>query len=215
MRIILISVLFIPFIIFSQGYYQDFGSWTKSKFNFKVNKDLSLRNKTELRTNENAKEINQFYTQFSIKKKFNKHISNSIAYRIKSMNREFGYITENRFHHDFTYKTKLKDLSFYIRFRTQYNIIPNELNELYERTRFKINIKLNKKIKIYWYDEFFFKILHMQNDVTHNKNRMGTGIEFKLNKKLDLEFKYLRIKEISIENPRIMNVLGSVISFNF
>ena len=107
MRIILISVLFIPYVIFSQGYYQDFGSWTKSKFNFNLNKELTLSNKTELRTNENTKEINQIYTQFSLKKKFNKHVSNCIAYRIKSVNKEFGYIKENRFHHDFVYKLSL------------------------------------------------------------------------------------------------------------
>ena len=215
MRIILISILFIPLALFSQDYYQDFGLWTKSNFNFKLSKDLTLSSKTELRTNKNTNEINQFYTQLSLKKKFNKHISNSIAYRVKSVNKEFGYITENRFHHDFTYKTKLKDLSFYSRFRTQYNIIPNGFNEFYERLRFKIKLKLNKKINIYCYDEFYFMLFHLQNDLIHNKNRMGTGIEFKLNKKLDLELKYLRIKEINTENPRIMNILGSVISFNF
>ena len=65
-------------------------------------------------------------------------------------------MNSNRFHNDLTYQKKYSDFKIYLRLRSQIQIHPVKLNELIERTRIKIQYKINKKIKIYLYNEQYF-----------------------------------------------------------
>ena len=53
-------LLFLPLVFIGQ---QDFGLWTKANFDYKFNKKFSLTSKTELRSEENARERSQFYSR--------------------------------------------------------------------------------------------------------------------------------------------------------
>ena len=72
-------LLISPCFVFSQDMSQDFGTWTKIKSDFKINKKTSFINKTELRTLDNSSQISQFYTQISLNKKLNKKLSTSFG----------------------------------------------------------------------------------------------------------------------------------------
>ena len=146
----------IPTIYLSQENYQDFGTWTKINSDFKINKKTSFTNKIELRTFDNSRQINQIYSQFSFQRKLNKKLQTSFAWRLRFDNEEYSYITSNRFHNDITYQKKYSDFKIYLRLRSQYHIHPLKLNELFERTRIKVQYKINKKIKIYLYNEQYF-----------------------------------------------------------
>ena len=139
-------LLIFPCFIISQDMSQDFGTWTKIKSDFKINKKTSFTNKTELRTYDNSSQISQFYTQFSLNKKLNKKITTSFAWRLRLLNKEYSYLLTNRLHNDLNFKHKISDLSLYFRLRTQINFSPYSSNELYERTRLKLKYKLNKKL---------------------------------------------------------------------
>ena len=132
--------------------YQDFGTWTKINSELKINKKTSFTNKIELRTFDNSRQINQIYSQFSFQRKLNKKIQTSFAWRLRFDNEEYSYIFSNRFHNDLTYQKKYSDFKIYLRLRSQYHIHPLELNEFFERTRLKVQYKINKKIKIYLYN---------------------------------------------------------------
>ena len=207
-------LLISPCFVFSQDMSQDFGTWTKIKSDFKINKKTSFTNKTEVRTLDNSSQISQFYTQFSLNKKFNKKLSTSFAWRLRLLNKEYSYLLANRFHNDLTFKHKISDLSFYFRLRTQINFNPNSNNEFYERTRLKLKYKINKKIAFYAYQELYF-LLSPSERYFYDKTRFGTGIQYELNKKTDLEIKYLKINDINVENPSSLNVLGLKISHQF
>jgi len=209
-----ILLMLIPTIYLSQGSYQDFGTWTKINSDFKINKKTSLTNKIELRTIDNSKEINQIYSQFSFNRKLNKSLYTSIAWRFKLNNEEYSYVPSNRFHTDLTFQKKFSDFKFYIRFRTQYHIHPMKLNELFERTRFKLQYKINKKIKIYLYNEQYFSV---NGNITNRyiKNRFGTGFKYEFNTKTNIEVKYLKIADVNVESPVSMNVIGLKISNQF
>ena len=71
----LILLALIPTVFLSQDNYQDFGTWTKINSEFKINKKTSFTNKLELRTFDNSRQINQFYSQFSFQRKLNKNRS--------------------------------------------------------------------------------------------------------------------------------------------
>jgi len=210
----IILLLISPCFVISQDLSQDFGTWTKIKSDFKINKKTSFTNKTELRTLDNSSQISQFYTQFSINKKLNKKISTSFAWRLRLLNKEYSYLLVNRFHNDLNFKYKISDLTFYFRLRTQINLSSNSRNELYERTRLKLKYNINKKMAFYIYEELYF-LLNPSERYFYDKTRFGTGLKYELNKKTDLEIKYLKINDINVENPSSLNVLGLKISHQF
>ena len=212
--IVYLLLLISPAFVFSQEIAQDFGTWSKLKTSLKINKKTLFSNKTEIRTFDNSRQMSQFYTQFSINKKLNKKITTSFAWRFKVLNEEFSYIIANRFHNDLNFKHKFSDLSFNFRLRTQINFDRYSSNDLYERTRLKMNYKINKKIAFYIYQELYF-LLSPSDNYFFNKTRFGSGIKYELNKKTDLEIKYLKINDINVENPISLNVLGLKISQQF
>lgn len=193
-----------PLFFYSQ---EDFGTWTKISFDYKLNKKVSFNSKTELRTKDNSRTRSQFYTQLSTRYKFNKKLSINLAYRLKSLNENYGEEIQNRFHSDINYKSKIEDLSIYFRLRTQYNITYNSDNDWYERTRLKLKYEFNKKLSCFIYNEFYFLINEIENNGFH-KNRFGTGLEYKISKTISAGLKYLRIAAVNVENPKTMNVIG-------
>ena len=207
-------LLISPCFVFSQDMGQDFGTWTKINSDFKINKKTSFTNKTELRTLDNSSQISQFYTQFSLNKKLNKKLSTSFAWRLRLLNKEYSYLLTNRFHNDLTFKHKISDLSLYFRLRTQINFSSNSTNEFYERTRVKLKYKINKKIAFYAYQELYF-LLSPSERYFYDKTRFGTGIQYELNKKTELEIKYLKINDINLENPSSLNILGANLKLKF
>lgn len=212
--IVYLLFLIFPAIIVCQQKPQDFGTWSKLKTSLKINKKTLLSNKTELRTFDNSRQVSQFYTQFAINQKLNKKITTSFAWRLKVLNEEFSYIIANRFHNDLNFKHKFSDLSFNFRLRTQINFNRFSRYDLYERTRLKLKYKINKKIAFYIYQELYF-LLSPSDNYFFNKTRFGSGIEYKINKRTDLEIKYLKINDINVENTSSLNILGLKISYQF
>ena len=214
MKKIFLLVTYFPTLFFSQGVYQDFGTWIKLNSNFKIDKKTSITNKTELRTFDNSQQINQIYTQFSYDKDLNKLISTSFAWRSKFINDEFSYVNSNRFHNDITFQKKYSNINIYFRLRSQFHIHPFKNNDWIERTRFKVKFKLSKKLSYYLYNEFYFSV-NSENPNSYTKNRIGTGLKYRLSKKTDLEVKYLKISDVNIESPISLNVIGFKISNQF
>ena len=214
MKKIFLLVTYFPTLFFSQGVYQDFGVWIKLNSNFKIDKKTSITNKTELRTFDNSQQINQIYTQFSYDKDLNKQISTSFAWRSKFINDEFSYVNSNRFHNDITFQKKYSNIKIYFRLRSQIHIHPYKNNDWIERTRFKVKYKLSKKLSYYLYNEFYFSV-YSENSKSYTKNRIGTGLKYRLSKKTDLEVKYLKISDVNIESPISLNVIGFKISKQF
>lgn len=213
MRNIVAIFFLLPFIAFTQT-NEDFGTWTKANLNFKLNKRTTLTSKTELRTNDNSKNIKQFFTQITVDKKINEKISSSFSWRPRLLNEEYNYVLNNRFHNDLTYKEKMGDFSLYFRLRTQYNFDPIGWNDFYERTRLKLKYKFNKKLSCYIYNEFYFLMNDESSNVYFNKNRSGVGLKHRLSSNVDFKIEYLRISDINVENPLIMNILGIAISYD-
>lgn len=210
----ILLVTFFPTLFFSQGVYQDFGTWIKLNSNFKIDKKTSITNKTEVRTFDNSQQINQIYTQFSYDKDLNKQISTSFAWRSKFINDEFSYVNSNRFHNDIIFQNKYSNFKIYFRIRSQYHIHPFNENDWVERTRLKVKYKLSKKLSYYLYNEFYFSIDNESSN-RYTKNRFGTGLKYNLNKQTKLELKYLKINDVNIEFPISLNIIGFKISNQF
>ena len=209
-KFISLLLLISPLCIKAQDTPQDFGVWSRLNANYKVNKKINITSRAAIRTQNNSLTLNQNYYQLAAKYKFNKHFNTSFAYRLKNMNEKYGNIIKHRFHNDLNLKKKFDDISLYLRFRTQYQISYIENNEFYERIRLKTSYKINKKINTYISDEFYIDI----NTPLYDKNRLTLGLEYKINKDLDIEIKYIRNTQLNVYNPDIMNVLGIGLSYD-
>ena len=209
-KFISLLLLISPLCIKAQDTPQDFGVWSRFNANYKVNKKINITSRAAIRTQNNSLTLNQNYYQLAAKYKFNKHFNTSFAYRLKNMNEKYGNIIKHRFHNDLNLKKKFDDISLYLRFRTQYQISYIENNEFYERIRLKTSYKINKKINTYISDEFYIDI----NTPLYDKNRLTLGLEYKINKDLDIEIKYIRNTQLNVYNPDIMNVLGIGLSYD-
>ena len=213
-RFFFMLTFFLPIIVVSQINNEDFGNWIRTGFSYGINKKVALNSRFELRTINNSTEIKQLFSEFSAKVKINSFFRLAFAYRAKSVSEEYNNIFQNRLHTDFTFRYKFGYLSFLFRNRVQYNLNPNETNSFYDRVRFKTAFKINKKIKAFLFDELFF---HMNNSSgpIYNNNRLGFGLEYKLNSSIFLGLKYLRNRELNVYNPQIMNVIGLGITHEF
>ena len=124
-----------------------------------------------------------------------------------------GYDYENRLYLDLTGKLKLNDISLYLRSRIQTTSNRTSENPTYERLRFKAKIKMDKGLKAFVQDEFFF---HLNGTGTSNykKNRFGLGFEYAISDYVDLNIKYLRITEVNQTYPLRMNVIALGFSYS-
>ena len=192
---------------------QDFGTWGGVSVNKEVANDLNIDADIQVRTDDNSTRLNQFFLDLGAKYKVNKYFRTGISWRSKMKNNWSGYDSQNRLYFDLTGKLKLNAINFYIRSRTQTTSIRNAENPTYERIRFKVKIKMEKGLKAFLQDEFFF---HLNGTGTSNykKNRFGLGFEYTISDYLKMNLKYLRITEVNQVYPLRMNVIALGLSYS-
>jgi len=191
---------------------QDFGVWTGISTGYKVNKKIKLNGDVQMRTFENSQALKQLFVDFSLSYKINKRFKGGLSWRGKESYVAINPLFYNRFGLDLSWSKKIiKRTRLSLRSRTQYTIVPNSLNKPYERTRLKLTYKLKKGLYLFAQDELFFNLNSGGNPI-YDKNRFGLGATKKLNKKIDLTAKYLRIVDIGVYRPLTMNVLFVAVS---
>ena len=202
-----------PTVFFAQFGNQDFGTWGGLSVNKEVADDLKIDADFQVRTDDNSTRLNQFFFDLGAKYKVNKYLRTGISWRSKMKNNWSGYELENRLYFDLTGKLKLNDISLYLRSRTQTTSNRNFENPAYQRILFKFKAKLDKGLKAFLQDEFFF---HLNGTGTSNykKNRFGLGFEYEISDYLQMSLKYLRITEVNQAYPLRMNVIALGLSYS-
>lgn len=192
---------------------QDFGIWGGVSVNKEVADDLKVDADFQVRTDDNSTRLNQFFLDLGTQYKVNKFFRTGISWRSRMTNNWSGYRLGNRLYFDLTGKLKLNDISLYMRSRIQTTSNRNKENPTYERIRFKVKIKIEKGLKAFVQDEFFF---HLNGVGTSNykKNRFGLGFEYTISDYLKMNLKYLRITEVNQAYPLRMNVIALGLSYS-
>ena len=202
-----------PTVFFAQFGNQDFGTWSGFSVSKAVLDDLKVDADIQIRTDDNSTRINQFFLDLGANYKVNEYFRVGIFLRPRMTNNWSGYNFENRLYFDLTGKLKLNDINLYLRSRIQTTSNRNAENPTYERIQFKVKIKLDKGLKAFVQDEFFF---HLNGTGTSNykKNRFGLGFEYAINDYLQMSLKYLRITEVNQAYPLRMNVIALGLSYS-
>ena len=206
-------LIFVPTVFFAQFGNQDFGTWSGFSVNKEVADDLKVDADIQIRADDNSTRINQFFLDLGANYKVNEYFRAGIFLRPRMTNNWSGYNFENRLYFDLTGKLKLNDINLYLRSRIQTTSNRNAENPTYERIQFKVKIKLDKGLKAFVQDEFFF---HLNGTGTSNykKNRFGLGFEYAINDYLQINLKYLRITEVNQAYPLRMNVIALGLSYS-
>ena len=206
-------LIFVPTVFFAQFGNQDFGVWSGFSVNTEETDDLKLDADIQIRTDDNSTRLNQCFLDLGAKYKVNKYFRTGISWRQRMKNNWSGYDYENRLYLDLTGKLKLNDISLYLRSRIQTTSNRTSENPTYERLRFKAKIKMDKGLKAFVQDEFFF---HLNGTGTSNykKNRFGLGFEYAINDYVEINLKYLRITEVNQYYPLRMNVISLGLSYS-
>ncbi len=202
-----------PTVFFAQFGNQDFGVWSGFSVSKAVLDDLKVDADIQIRTDDNSTRINQFFLDLGANYKVNEYFRAGIFLRPRMTNNWSGYNFENRLYFDLTGKLKLNDINLYLRSRIQTTSNRNAENPTYERIQFKVKMKLDKGLKAFVQDEFFFH-LNGKGTSNYNKNRFGLGYEITINDYLQINLKYLRITEVNQAYPLRMNVIALGLSYS-
>lgn len=213
MRLLLFIAFIIPSTLIAQFGNQDFGIWAGASANKEVVDGLKVDADLQFRTDDNSTRLNKYFIDLGVKYKVNKYFRVGTSWRPRMVNGKSGFVFQNRLYLDLTGKLKLNDVSLYVRNRIQTTSNRNSENPSYNRIRLKAKVKIDKGLKVFVQDEFFFH-LNGVGVSNYKKNRFGFGLEYAVNKAISLSVKYLRITEVNQYYPLRMNVIAIGLSYS-
>lgn len=215
MRIILVTtvVFLVSIVCTAQKKAEDFGIWYGSEFSYKLSKGTYLVGAISLRTADNASSVRRFHYEIGAEKKFFKELVVGLKYRNRFLFDYDGNEVNNRFILDLSNKQKFGDFGIQLRSRLQYTFGANR-SDFDERLRLKVDYQLEENIKVYIYDEFFFRLNDNQG-TPYSGFRFGFGAKYEFNDKLALDIGYLRSSEFNTKSPEILNVFQAELNVNF
>ncbi|MDG1331805.1 MAG: DUF2490 domain-containing protein [Crocinitomicaceae bacterium] len=184
--------------------------WTGASLKYKLNKKIAFSVDQQVRMTDNLNRIRSTFFEFGASYKFNKHFSTRAQYRYTMPNQQRHV---NRLTLDGTVKWKIKPTKFELsyRFRFQHGVVTfTKEPETYIRNRFQIKYKVWKKMKLFARYESFYRL---NDKMRFRRNLCAGGIEFELNKKLDLSFFYRMDQKINTKNPERRNIIAVLASF--
>lgn len=199
--------MIIPITFLGQFGNQDFGIWGGVSADKEVIDGFKIAGDIQFRTDDNSTRLNQYFLDVGAKYKFNKYFRAGISWRPRMVNDWSSYEFQNRLYLDLIGKIKMGDIGLYLRSRIQTTSNRNSENPNYERIRLKAKFKIDKGLKVYVQDEFFFH-LNGTGTSAYKKNRFGVGFEYQINDVLGASLKYLRITEVNKYYPLRMNVIA-------
>jgi len=175
--------------------------WPAHTFRVKLNKQFKIDVENQLRANISTGDLNQFFTQSSIKYK-SKKTRLSSGFRLIQ---EFNNPIENhlRYHIDYSFGS---DISFRIRYQTKNQLGIKKIegdyfdNDLRYRLKMKINVP-DTKFKSSVALEFF---QHFETGALNgfNKYRWTFSGEYRISKKGKIGLNIIREKQWVYWNPR-------------
>ncbi|MFK7785683.1 MAG: DUF2490 domain-containing protein [Crocinitomicaceae bacterium] len=184
--------------------------WTGASLSYKLNKKIQFSVDQQVRLTDNLNKVRNTFFEFGVKYRFNKYLSMRAQHRYTMPN---GERHVNRFTLDGTGKYKIKsthlELAYRIRFQHAVTTFTQE-PETYLRNRIQLRYRLIKGICVFARYESFYQFNDKQR---FRRNLYAAGVDFKLNKKLDVSVFYRLDQKINTNNPERRNIVAVLASF--
>ena len=207
-----ILLLLVPFYAFSQD--KDFGVWLSLNAGYEISKKLELDASVEMRTINQASEIEQTFIEAGLTYKLTKFISFSGAYRLaNSIENDDDYYLRHKWFVDTRVKFEPGRFTLRGRLRFQEQRRTYFKNEEYVLPRRQLRMKLTTiyrtqsfPVNPYLEFETFIPVFSDKSKVI-GKNRFTAGLEYKFNKTHAVELEYMFERDYL---PKIadINIIG-------
>jgi len=210
-----IAVLLISDVCFaSDG--GDFQYWSAAKASFDIDKDWKGTFEEEFKFGDDAGRLYYHHCDLGfVYKGFSDWIDLGFNYRQAfEKNGDGEWSRENRPHLNVTLKGKLFDLDLSDRSRLEYRDRENKKDIWRYRNKFTVKLPLELtelKLQPYLADEVFINF----DEEGFNKNRVYSGVSFKLSENIAGEVYYLWQSSKSGGNWEDINVIGTKLKFYF
>jgi len=194
----------------------DFQYWSKAGVSFDIDKDWKFAFEEEFRFKESGGHLYHHYSDVGfVYKSFADWVDFGFNYRqVFEKDSKGEWREENRPHLNVTLKGKLFDLDLSDRSRLEYRDRENKKDVWRYRNKFmmKIPLELTKlKLQPYLADEVFINL----DKEGYNRNRLYSGVTFKLSKNVKGEIYYLWQSSRASSGWEDINVLGTALKFSF
>lgn len=195
----------LPFCLIAQK-PSDLELWTGGTLNFKFSKNFSLDVTENVRFNNSISTYKKSFTELGLKIKLNDKFSIKPSYRaILGLNSSI----DHRIFFDGNYKLNKKGfpLSLSYRMRVQHQFVSAKT---YLRNKIKLGYNFTKLVDPFVAYEAFFRF-NSKNEF--RVSRLTFGLEWRINKKLEVT-SYFRLQDdIFIKNPERQNIIGLMVEY--
>lgn len=207
------------FFVFNVSFSQekDFGIWYSVTTDFNIVKKLKLDFDVNVRTNDNASEIEEAFFDIGLTYKVNKYLSAAASYRFTEFQEK-----QNEFYPRHKWFADVKgrlpvgdfDISTRLRFEQRYKTYFKDENDKEPQEHLRIKPKIQYDIPSfpvnpYLYAELFFPVFNQEKS-NLDKARYSAGIQYNIAKKHSVELEYIFQRDYY---PRMSD--ENIISINY
>jgi len=197
----------------------DAGLWMEISLRKKVSKKIGLKLTEEVRMFENISEVGSFLTEISGEYKLNKYADLEAGYRFTNKRQlDDSYSKRHRYFVSASAKHKFSNLesSIRIKYLSQYADIHSSedgfVPKNYLRAKAGFKYDLNKKYSPFITGEMFVHVNNPEGWLFDNY-RLTAGFEYEINKRSQVELRYLFNREIQVSDPWTLYVVS--LSFSY
>jgi hypothetical protein len=213
---VLLSSLFLCFSIVGFSQVTTGNLWTSTGISYRVS-DFTFGLEEGIRFTES--DINQTYSDLSVKYKINKYLRTGFTWRNAQKN---GFLDanriDNRFSGDIIARYKKKKLLTFLRLRYQskykdWFVSKNgHLPDSYIRTKLGFRYSLRKKISLETAAESYYAFKDDANYI--NRYRIYFGVNYQIKKQHAIELNYIYQSEIQEASPEVGHILSLSYSYD-
>jgi hypothetical protein len=218
--IALLSGIF--FVSIAQAQQNDFGIWAGVSISHKFTQRLSGTVEEQIRLNQNATAIDQYFTDLSLEYSLSKKFKFAFGYRFINNFQQTYYSKRHRIYADLSYKTKFSMLQFILRTRLQeqqkdiYSSETGYIPAWYSRNKITTKLDLNRKYTPYASAEMMYLIKAPNVSINYiEKWRYCFGVEYDFNRMHSLDFYYLIQRDRMINEPITLYAFSINYKFTF
>ena len=220
----LLALVAISLSITASAQTTDFGMWNTVSLNKELSDKFTVGLDQELRLRENCSTINLIYTNIGGSYKVTDWFKVGLTYRFIDKHKDdYTWGQRHRVYVDLTFKVKPAKFAIAYRARFQSEWYGNgytqefgNIPEVFMRNQVKVGYKASDKVEPYVGCEIRFQFENPRNHYpnTLDRGRYFAGVNYEINKHHIVGAYFLLQKEVNVNDPETLNILGLEYTLN-
>ncbi len=213
-------LLFLLFAFIAHTQEDDFEVRNEFQLELELTDDLELNSENGIKVSENASSVRELYSELSLSFDFFKFFQATLAYRYTREHEDMQYyINDHRLASDLEvdYEINRFELEFRTRLQIEYigyySSPTGNVPRVQDRNKFTVGYDINDNhFTPYISVETYLGLTAYQGN-HYNKIRYTIGTDYKINKRMDMEFYFRFQEEINEAAPLTRYIVGVEYSY--